>query len=116
MGSPGTPWTPEEDAALRLLYPQATAGECAREIGRSKGAVTARASALGLRRPRKTPAGAKPKGPREWSAGETMRLFECWGRSLGEAARRVGRPEAEVAERARRLRVPIAGAAKAVER
>lgn len=104
-------WTPEEDDQLRRLYPVTTIRECARLIGRSKGAVTGRAAALGLKKPvREKPPRKRREGPREWAVGETMRLFECWGGTVEAAALAVGRPAAEVAARARALKVPLAGA------
>jgi hypothetical protein len=41
-------WTPEEDALLREIYPDATAAECSRRIGRTKASVFQRARLLGL--------------------------------------------------------------------
>jgi hypothetical protein len=41
-------WTPEEDQQLRQLYPDLTAAECGRRIGRTKASVFQRARILGL--------------------------------------------------------------------
>jgi len=43
-------WTPEEDQLLREIYPDLTAAECARRIGRTKASIFQRARILGLQK------------------------------------------------------------------
>lgn len=47
---PRTFWTPEEDTLLREIYPDVTAAECSRRIGRTKASVFQRARILGLKK------------------------------------------------------------------
>lgn len=104
----GAPWTQAEDDRLRALYPEMAVREVARAMGRSENAVKNRANALGFSGPRIIPRPDHSGQGREWAPCETMRLFECWGKDVSDAALATGRPE--VAARARALRVPLVGA------
>lgn len=47
----GAPWTPADDAILRTRYPHEAAAVIARDLGRAKTALYARAKKLGLSKP-----------------------------------------------------------------
>lgn len=106
----GMPWTQAEDDRLRAIYTDMTVREVARAMGRSENSVKNRANVLGFSGPRIIPRHDHSGQGREWTPGETMRLFECWGKDVEAAALATGRPAKEAAARARALRVPLAGA------
>ncbi len=87
----GRPWNAAEDAVVRRLYAQGAAAVVRELVGRTVGAVHARAKAIGVNRP-------------EWTQAEETRLRSLWGsKSLPELAIAFERTEWAVYQRSRDL-------------
>lgn len=87
-------WTPEELDRLKLLYAERkSTRDIAEELGKTRSAVAAYASKLGL------------KQRTAWSDDDFQRLETAWhdGKSLAEAAALVSRPYPNVAATAKRV-------------
>lgn len=95
------PWTAEEDAAMRRLYPLHSNPEIARQLGRTEPAILNRANKLGLKKPRGfANAGCFQPGIVPWNTG--MKGWQAGGRSAESRFKK-----GELSGRARALLQPI---------
>jgi hypothetical protein len=86
-------FSPEEDAVVRRLYGQVSAGLIATRIGRSVHQVRKRARRLGVNKPLK-----------RWTEGEDQKLRDAKGKfALTEVAAALGRRKSEVSVRVKWL-------------
>jgi hypothetical protein len=93
------PWTADDEAELRRLFPTMTNAELARELDRTLESIMVRSRSLGLYR--KGPA----RFPRKrWTREEERLLIRLWKKyPRGEIARRLGRTPDAVGLRAKSL-------------
>ena len=91
------PWTAEEIALLKELYPTSPIDELAQRLGRTAASVKHRAYSLGVKR--------KSWRDRLWTAEELKMLRELYPncKSTREIARKIGRPWGSVRQIASNL-------------
>lgn len=95
------PWTEQEDAELRRLYPLYSNPEIGRRLGRSEPAILGRAHKLGLKKPARFPnAGCFQPGLVPWNTG--LKGWQAGGRAVESQFKK-----GELSGRARMLLQPI---------
>jgi hypothetical protein len=85
--APQRPWTADEDAMLRHLYPTTSAGVIGRQLGRTRPAVKNRVHALGLAKSENP--GRFRKGQVSWNKGTH---FVSGGRSIATRFKKGQKP------------------------
>jgi hypothetical protein len=87
-------WTPEDDEAIRALYPSLDLADLCARLGRSQSAVHQRAWALNVRRPH----------PGDWTAAEWAYLESTWATTpTRDVVKHLGRPYESVRMAASRM-------------